>query len=565
MKPLLTKIYGDQVGAIADRRLHSLLGHHPIKAEKHQPRFSESDTILITYGDSLQSPDQLPLVTLHQFAERFLSDLFSTIHLLPFFPSSSDDGFSVMDFYQVDEKLGNWADIEKLGSGFRLMVDFVLNHISAQSDWFNRYLGGEPGFENLAIAVDPTVDLSLVTRPRALPLLSEFKKRSGEKVHLWTTFSADQVDLNFQNIDVLEKMVAVLLFYVGRGAAILRLDAVAYLWKEIGTRCIHRPETHAMIKLFRAILDKVAPEVILLTETNVPHRENLSYFGNGRDEAQMVYNFTLPPLLLHAFIKADSTVLTRWAETLKLDSPANTFFNFTASHDGIGVRPLEGILPPDEITFLADWVVNNGGRVSSRKNPDGSESPYELNITYLDALRDSRQDPDAFHIRRFLASQAIQCSLPGIPAVYIHSLLGSRNWQEGVALTNRARTINREKLNAPLVASELGDRTGFRAKVYHAYAEMLKTRRAQPAFHPNASLTVLHLGHSVFAFSRSCESQTILSLTNLSADRVLVSIPDTRGMGRLVDILTKKAFRSSEVILNPYQYLWLCEERRKVV
>ena len=305
------------------------------------------------------------------------------------------------------------------------MFDYVLNHFSSKSKWFESYLEGKEGFREFAIEVDPATDLSRVTRPRSLPLLSEYKKKDGQRVHLWTTFSSDQIDFNFKSLDVLEKMIEVLLYYVQQGATILRLDAVAYLWKEIGTNCIHLPQVHDMVKLFRSILDVVAPEVVIITETNVPHAENISYFGDGRDEAQMVYNFTLPPLLFYSFVKEVTSILSRWARGLHLASEHNTFFNFTASHDGIGVRPLEGILPPGELTALIDIVTANGGRVSYKKNPDGTESPYELNITYVDAIL---ADKNATQADKFLASQAIQYVLPVCSTPWIQLRDPNRLW-----------------------------------------------------------------------------------------------------------------------------------------
>ena len=406
-----------------------------------------------------------------------------------------------MDFFAINPELGSWEDVQAIGNDFELMFDYVVNHFSSRSQWFANYLAENPGYEDFAIDVDPATDLSLVTRPRSLPLLSEYEKQNGRKVNLWTTFSADQIDFNFKSLDVLERMVEVLLFYVQNGAMILRQDAIAYLWKEIGTSCIHLPRTHDMVKLFRAILDLVAPDVMIITETNVPHDENISYFGNGRDEAQMVYNFTLPPLLFYSFVNENCKVLTDWAAGLHLESPNNTFFNFTASHDGIGVRPLEGILPPKELDKLADVVKANGGQISYKRNPDGSDSPYELNITYMDAILASRDSENA---DRFLASQSIQYALPGVPATYIHSLLGSRNWTAGVQQTGRARTINREKLQIDQVLTELNDPASFRSRVFYPYLDLIKLRRAQKAFHPNAGFEILEIG------SESICHQTLL-------------------------------------------------------
>jgi len=557
IKDLLVRIYGENKGGLAFNKIMSQIERFPIRKRKGNGYFSQRDIVLITYGDSLHKKGDAPLNTLYKFAERYLKGVFSTVHILPFFPFSSDDGFSVKDFFSVNADLGSWKNIKALGNDFQLMFDYVLNHISAKSDWFKKYLRKEEGFEELAIEVDPSIDLSRVIRPRSLPLLNEVKKISGKTVHVWTTFSADQIDLNYKSIDVLEKMVEVLLYYVNQGARILRLDAIAYLWKEIGTNCIHLTQTHDLVKLFRKILDLVAPDVMILSETNVPHNENISYFGDGSNEAQMVYNFTLPPLLFYSFVKEDSTALYTWAKGLYLESESNTFFNFTASHDGIGVRPLEGILPNDEIKELIEIVKKNGGYVAYKLNPDGSESPYELNITYIDALLNKKMEIDKYHSNRFLASQAIQYTLPGVPATYIQSLLGSRNWEEGVRLTNRARTINREKLQIDNVLSELENPESFRSKIFYKYFELIKVRRRQPAFHPNAPFKIIEVGSKAFAIARYCKDQVIYAIINISSKPVTVSLSEDGAPNRMNDLLTGSYLNKSSIRLKPYQYVWL--------
>ena len=557
VKSLLTDIYGPHTGQAAFDRIQLIIEKYPIQKRKKREVFSQEDIVLITYGDSLKKEGQSPLAALREFAGRYLKGAVSAIHFLPFFPYSSDDGFSVMDFYAIDPQLGSWEDVHEIGRDFELMFDYVVNHFSAKSRWFADYLADKKGFEEFAIEVDPALDLSMVTRPRSLPLLSEYKKHDGRRVHLWTTFSADQIDFNFKSPDVLAAMLEVLLFYVRQGATIIRQDAIAYLWKEIGTNCIHLPQTHAVVKLFRAILDIVAPDVMILTETNVPHAENISYFGNGRDEAQMVYNFTLPPLLFYSFAKEDATMLSDWARGLQLESAVNTFFNFTASHDGIGVRPLEGILPPSEMAALIEVVAANGGQVSYKRNPDGSDSPYELNITYVDAILSSR---DSNRAAKFLASQAIQYALPGVPATYIHSLLGSRNWTAGVQHTGRARTINREKLQVEEVLKALNDPHSFRSSIFYPYIDLIKTRRQQPAFHPNADFEILDVDPRVFAIRRSSLDQTIYAVANISQAEVPVSLPPGDGDGMATDLISGRTLRPASFLLKPYQYVWLTLE-----
>ena len=556
VKVLLEKIYGQKAGALALKRVAPVIEKYGVRKKRKPTYFSQEDVVLITYGDSLQRKGEKPLATLHEFANTYLNGVISNIHFLPFFPYSSDDGFSVMDFFEIDPALGTWQEVAAIGQDFELMFDYVVNHFSSKGQWFQNYLAGKDGFAEFAIAVDPAMDLSMVTRPRSLPLLSEYEKKDGQTVYLWTTFSADQIDFNFKSLDVLEKMIDVLLFYVDQGATILRLDAIAYLWKEIGTRCIHLPQTHDMVKLFRAVLDIVAPDVIILTETNVPHDENISYFGDGRDEAQMVYNFTLPPLLFYSFVKEDATILSQWARGLYLESENNTFFNFTASHDGIGVRPLEGILASAELDGLIEIVKANEGQVSYKKNADGSESPYELNITYVDAILADRHST---RTDKFLASQAIQYALPGVPATYIHSLLGSRNWIEGVKQTGRARTINREKLGVEKLISELSNPKSFRAGVFFPYLELIKTRKKQSAFHPNAGFEILDIDPKVFGIKRYSKDQAIVALTNISSKTVPISLSEMSSSNQTRDLISGETVKPAAFHLNPYQYMWLEE------
>ncbi|MCF8069600.1 MAG: sugar phosphorylase [Desulfobacterales bacterium] len=558
IRMILVSIYGEDGGQKALKAIVPLIESFPVQKSLKSYQFSEKDIVLITYGDTIEKDGEMPLSTFSKFADKYLKGVFSAIHFLPFYPYSSDDGFSVIDFHAIRPDIGDWDDVAKIGENFTLMFDFVLNHISSKSGWFKNYLNGADGFKDLAIEVDPSVDLSGVTRPRTCPLLTEIEKTSGEHVHVWTTFSDDQIDINFESIEILEKMIEVLLFYVKRGASILRMDAIAYLWKEIGTSCIHLRRTHDIIKLFRKILDIVAPHVLLITETNVPHDENISYFGNGIDEAQMVYNFTLPPLLFYTFLKEDSSILSEWAKGLNLDSVRNTFFNFTASHDGIGVRPLEGILPKEDVELLAENVKKNGGRTSYKNNPDGTRSPYELNITYVDALiKKEGNETDALHVKRFLASQVIQYSLPGVPATYIHSLLGSHNWEEGIRQTGRARSINREKLNFDRLEKELESPETFRFRIYTKYSEMIKIRRKQPAFNPTAYFEIIMSDPKVFVIKRACEAQTLYSITNISSEKVSISLKKETGRSDMEDLFTGKNMMTDSVGLEPYQCIWL--------
>ncbi|MAU02065.1 MAG: sugar phosphorylase [Anaerolineaceae bacterium] len=543
-------LYGDAAGQQTYEKVQQLLAaYQPRLPEPDTAVFSERDTVLITYGDQVQSPGEAPLQTLAKFCDEWVNGRIQTIHLLPFYPYSSDDGFSVIDYKAVDPALGSWDDVAAVGKNFQLMFDAVINHISAESKWFQGYLAGDPAYEDFFVAVDPSVDLSAVFRPRALPLLTSFETKIGTR-HLWTTFSADQIDLNYANPAVLLAVLDTLLFYVAKGATYIRLDAIGFMWKEPGTRCLNLPQTHRIIQLMRAVLDKVAPQVALITETNIPHQENIAYFGNGRNEAQMVYNFSLPPLILHTFHTGNARQLSRWAASLELPSDRVTFFNFCASHDGIGLTPARGILSDAEIEAMAERVQALGGFVSYKANGDGSQSAYELNISYLNALAvPAADESDDLIARRFLAAQAIMLALRGVPGIYFHSLFGSQNWREGVQQTGRNRSINRQKLQREQLEQEL--KSGLRQKVFSGYCELLKLRTAEKAFHPIGDQTILKLHPAVFAILRGHQREQLLCLHNVSADTVSVKLPLAG-----VELLTDTAV-AHHITLAPYQIAWI--------
>lgn len=564
----LAFLYGpDRAPALAERLdailrdFHRRNPHLTERGPARRDRLTEKDAVLITYGDQVTEPGRRPLVTLTEVLEKYVADAITVVHLLPFFPYSSDDGFSVIDYTAVNPDLGTWKDVERLGRSFRLMFDAVINHTSVQSRWFQEFLRGNPEYADYFITVEEGTDLSMVVRPRALPLLHRFQTAEGEK-WVWTTFSADQVDLNYANPEVLLRIVEVLLFYIEKGAEIIRLDAIAYLWKKIGTPCIHLEETHRVVKLFRAVLDEVAPHVLLITETNVPHEENVSYFGNGYDEAQLVYQFSLPPLVLHAFHTGDATRLSAWAAGLSTPSDETTFFNFLASHDGVGVRPVEGILSPDEIQALVDRTLAHGGYVSYKTNADGSQSVYELNISYFDALSDPQgEEPLDLQVRRFLTSQAIMLSLAGVPGIYVHSLFGSRGDPEAVKRTGHHRAINRAKFRRGPLARELADPASLRHRVFYPYRHLLRVRAAHPAFHPNGPQEVLSLHPAVFALLRTAPdgSERVLCLHNVSGADVEVRLEPTTlsSIGTLQDLVGGGTLGSGRIALEPYQTVWL--------
>lgn len=556
IKSLINFVYGESFSeAHLKMLLEKIDNAGSVITGKRKAGWDEKDIVLITYADQFSAPGEKALPVFTRFYNEWLSRSFSHVHLLPFYPWSSDDGFSVIDYHEVAPETGSWCDVAELKKSASLMFDFVCNHMSAKSKWFENYINQMPGYEDFFISVDPETDLSAVTRPRALPLLTPFTLHDGSVRHLWTTFSEDQIDLNFASPEVLIAMVDVLLHYLMEGARYIRLDAVGFMWKIPGTNCIHLEQTHRLIQLFRAITDRVAPGTVLITETNVPHKDNISYFGDGENEAQMVYQFSLPPLVLHAVHCQDVRALCQWASSLKLPSMKTTWFNFLASHDGIGLNPLRGILPESEILSLVEKLQQEGALVNWKNNPDGTRSPYEINVTYLDALS-ARESEDNERIARFILAHAVLLSFPGVPAVYIQSILGSRNDYDGVERLGYNRAINRKKYRAGEIDAELEDNKSLRHSIYHRLTQLIAVRRTEKAFHPDSQTIFETSGAHVFKIIRTADNgERITALFNFSNQQQ--NIHSDIETGR--ELIAGEDIRSTTLSLNPWQVMWIKE------
>jgi glycosidase len=558
LKERLSRIYGADVACELGKRIETRILETKKKALYSKAEWDEKDVVLITYGDQFYKEDEKTLATFQMFFDKYLKNAFELVHILPFYPYSSDDGFSVIDYKEVNPKLGDWREIKALANSTRLMFDFVCNHISKESHWFKEYLAGNPEYEAFFIDLPADTDLSQVTRPRATPLLTPFSKKDGSNVNIWTTFSDDQIDLNFENPEVLYQMVDVLLFYLEEGASYVRLDAVGFMWKEPGTTSIHLPKTHEIIKLFRQIVDMAKPGTVLITETNVPHRDNISYFGHN-DEAQMVYQFPLPPLVLHAIKNGRASILSDWASKIETPFKQTTYFNFLASHDGIGLNPIRGIVPEDEILSLVHLLEEEGALVSYKENPDGTKSPYEVNVTYMDALN-QKSDEDDLRLKRFLVAHSILLTIPGVPAVYVQSVLGSRNDYEGVEKTQHNRSINRKKYEYDVITSELAEETSLRHKTFDALTKLIQFRKNEPLFHPDVKMDVLDGGEALFVMKRVNSEEELIVLHNLTNEPAHFDIEE----GSYMDILSGKSYRGSGTLkLDPYAFYWLKQTKEE--
>lgn len=528
------------------------------RSEATEP-LSEVDCLLISYGDSIIGGEDYPLENLKWFLDGPCRQQIPCIHILPFYPYSSDDGFSVIDYVAIREDLGNWTHVGQIANEYTLMVDLVINHVSAESQWFKEYCAGQRDGYFIEATIDD--DLSQVVRPRVSPLLRPTETVDGVK-QIWCTFGHDQIDVNFANPEVLIEYLKIIAFYLSQGARILRLDAIGYLWKRTGSRCIHLPETHEVVRLIRSVCEFLSPGAQLITETNVPNQENLTYFGN-RNEAHAIYNFSLPPLLVHALLTGETKYLKQWMMTMPPAPDGCFYLNFTASHDGIGMRPAEGLLSNHEQLQMVETIRRFGGLLSTRTAPDGSERVYEVNISLFDALQGTVAGPDEFGLERFFCSQTVMMGVEGVPAFYIHSLLATHNDLKGVEETGRSRSINRHRWDIDALKEELKNPDSNQAKVLPELLRRIGIRSRQPAFHPNATQFTLQLGEAFFAFWRQSRdrAQSIFAIHNMSAEPQTLRLSDLNliSIDRWVDLLSDRAFEDlqEEVVLEPYHCLWL--------
>lgn len=551
------------LGALSQQLLEAIgVDGNSAVGPSRRNNWDESDIVAITYGDTVLSQGDTPLSTLTRFFKERLTGVVSSVHVLPFNPYSSDDGFSVIDYNEVDPELGEWADIVSLAGQFKLMADLVINHASAESDWFKNFREGvEPG-KNYFVTADPGDDLSRVVRPRSSPLLREIDTADGTR-HVWCTFSFDQVDLNFKNPQVLIEVVRIMALYLSKGVKLFRLDAVAFLWKEPGTTCLHLPQTHKVIKLLRTLMEQRAPEAMLITETNVPNRENLTYFGNA-NEAHAIYNFSLPPLLVHALLTGTNAHLKTWMMSMPPAQLGTAYLNFIASHDGIGLRPTEGLLSEDEIGSFIETMERFGGRISTRRTPDGTDKPYEINISLYDALKGTVEGgPDQLQEERFVCAHVIMLALEGIPAIYIHSLLATENDYDKLERAGHNRAINRHQWDYEELNRLLDRPASHHRRVFAELCRLLRVRRRQPAFHPNATQYTLHLGPNLFAFWRQSmnRDQSIFAINNITAEPQEVSLEAINliGTDEWMDLIRGGRIedRGGKFTLGPYQCAWL--------
>jgi sucrose phosphorylase len=551
IKAILRIIYSQEAAHELSAGLKTLMdayGESEVIVEKRRKYnnhvvLNEKDAVLITYPDTIYSTGEKPLSTLHRFLKKHVKDAVTGLHIVSFFPSSSDGGYAVINYKEVDPRFGTWEHIRKIAQDYRLMVDLVMNHVSSKSAWFKGFLEGDKRYGDYFIVSDNKTEMPEVFRPRETPLFTAFNTAMGKK-YVWTTFSADQVDLNYKNPAVLLEIVDVFLFYLSQGAEIIRLDAVGYIWKEPHTGCVNLSKTHQIVKLLRRIMEYVAPYALILTEANFPYKDNISYFGEGH-EANMVYQFSLPPLVLDAFARDNTGHIQEETDKTRQDL---LFFDFLASHDGIGLSGAREILDGKELSSLVQRAKRHGGLISYELK-DGAEVPYELNISYFDAVNDPEQASDPFTVKRFLASQAVMLALKGVPGIYIHSLLGSANYYRGVRETGIKRMINREKIPVDVIDRTLSDVRSLRYQVFSGYLHLLNVRKKISSFHPAGTREVLNIDKRLLTIVRQYRGKAVRVVINVSKD--IIFLPEYAGYP---DLISCKVFDGK---VSPYGVFFL--------
>jgi sucrose phosphorylase len=518
---------------------------------------SEKTSVLICYGDSLLNGNkEKTLKIFRKFYKKKLEKFFEVIHFLPFYPSSSDSGFSVKDHYRVDKKLGDWSDINKQSKKTNIMADIVINHASSKGLWFKNFLRNKSPGKEYFLTVSKKFNISKVIRPRENKLLKRigiFKKNNL----LWRTFSEDQIDLNFKNPKVILRFIKIIINLANNGVTIFRLDAIAYLWKRSGSKCVNLKETHEIIRLIRIVCNSLKSKPIIITETNLPEKENLSYLGVNNNESHWIYNFSLPPLLVYSFLFEDSTYLNKWSKNLPTTKIGNNYLNFIASHDGIGMRPVEGYLNKDRLSKFFKRLKKNGGQLSYRKIQGSSKKVYEANITLFNAFQKTDYDKKGrYFLERYISAHAIMIGFEGIPAIYFNSIFGTSNDEHKYIISGNKRDLNRYKWNKNKLENLLKNKTSKESIYYQRIMNLIFIKKQNKAFHPNAKRENFNLGKKIFCFKRTSldKKQIIYNITNLSSRYQILNL---NNKFKKFKNLLGRSKTSYGLKLKPYETLWL--------
>jgi sucrose phosphorylase len=430
--------------------------------------------MLITYADSMGCN----LKELHTVLNQHYREAVGGVHILPFFPSSADRGFAPMCYDRVDPAFGDFSDVEAIGQDYYLMFDFMVNHISSESEYFQDFLQkkDESEYKDFFIRYkdfwkdgEPTqeqVDLIYKRKPRAPYIEAEFADGSVEKV--WCTFCEQQIDLDITKEKTRQFIRKTLQDMCRHGAAVIRLDAFAYAVKKAGTNCFFvEPD---IWKLLREIESTVRTEgAEILPEIH----EHYTIPMKIADEGFWIYDFALPALTLHALYNHTGEYLKRWMEMCPMKQ-----FTTLDTHDGIGIVDVKDLLPDEEIEKVKEQMYAKGANVKAIYSSAAYNNLdiYQVNTTYYSALGDN---DDAY-----LLARAIQFFAPGIPQVYYVGMLAGRNDLKLMNRTRNGRDINRHYYTAEEVAAEQ------ERPVVQKLKELMILRNTHPAFSIDGSIAI---------------------------------------------------------------------------
>ena len=524
--------------------------------------WDSSSVVLITYPDSIYRKDESTLKTLTEFVKNRFSGLSSVIHVLPFLPSTSDGGFAVSNHEKIDDFFGDWDDLKDLSLNHKIMADLVLNHVSSSHPWVHQFIKSKDPGASYIVSSSETDIWEKVIRPRNSSLFTNINTSQGFK-SVWTTFGPDQIDVDWRNPHLFIEFVKLLVRYVNNGAEWIRLDAIAFIWKVPYTTCLHLDPVHSIVKLLNKCLKIIKPSAVLITETNVPEKENLSYLIEG-NEANLAYNFTLPPLLLEAIYTGKTDLLNSWLSTWKELPRQTSLLNFTSSHDGIGLRALEGIMDEQRIHNLLVESEKRGGLVSHRRLSNGQDQAYELNISWWSAMADDGSDFKQFQFERFLLSQVFTLSLKGVPAFYLPSILASSNDLDSFSKTGQRRDLNREKFEANNLLEVLRNFDSPASRNISYLTHIVKVRSRIKAFHPEASMKCISTNiDNCIIIQRGLEEDSVYVICNVSNKRMNFDLLSELNLSqsfsnkKLIDNITGAHLNTDSFTLNPYQVVWI--------
>ncbi len=434
---------------------------------------------LITYVDRLGGGGLRELTALLSGSGP-LAGVFGGVHLLPFFHpiDGADAGFDPIDHTRVDPRLGTWADVKALAQHVDVMGDVIVNHVSSQSPQFLDFSrrGADSPYAGLFLtmaSVFPNgateADLLAIYRPRPGLPFSHVTLANGDKKILWTTFTPQQVDIDVQHPQGRAYLEGILATLAANGVNMVRLDAVGYAIKKAGTSCFMLPETFDFIAAFAGRAKALGIEV--LVEVHAYYQRQIEIARR----VDWVYDFALPPLVLHALFNRTAAPLKRW-----IGMRPNNALTVLDTHDGIGIIDIgadaldranhPGLVPPAELDALVETIHRNSGGASRQATGAAASNLdlYQVNCTFYDAL--GRDD------RAYLIARAIQFFLPGVPQVYYVGLLAGENDIALLARSNVGRDINRHHYTRAEIDAAL------RRPVVQDLLALIRLRNAHPAF-----------------------------------------------------------------------------------